>query len=201
LTSTEYGGSVFEVENKDGKRTLSEIMVDLDAISAMPFEGCYQLMDELLAGPTFVCNDWRTTQERILRLAGARVDCLISLLTKGELFWERGQLDRLLFDELFRQHHYFPISDGSIPTRPTMTLILDTIDRAIEGNQKVFLHCIGGRGRTGCVGACLAARHGVGTGEAALNFLAKRRYQFGLFQPSPENDFQRRFARSWKEGE
>jgi len=198
--STEYNGNVFEIMNEDGKLVLHEIMVDRDAIKAMPYDGCYELLDELLAGPSFVCNQWSATQERILRLAGARVECIISLVSKGELFWARGQLDRLWFDELFRQH-YFPIADRSVPTPDMMVLILNTIDRAIEQNQKTFLHCIGGRGRTGLVAACFAVRHGVATGESAINFIAKRRYQFGLFEASPESKAQREFVKGWKEGQ
>jgi hypothetical protein len=198
--STEYCVNVFEVVNKDGRTVLDEIMVDLDKIKAMPYEGCYELLDQLLAGPSFVCNHSNLTQERILRLSAARVDCIISLVSRGELFWERSQLDRLWFDDLFR-HHHFPVADGSVPSRGMAVLILDTIDAAIEQGQKIFLRCVGSRGRTGTIACCFSARHGVATGEGVLNFLARRRYQFGLFRPSPETQIQREFVRSWKIGE
>jgi protein-tyrosine phosphatase len=82
-----------------------------------------------------------------------------------------------------------------------MAVILDTIDAAIERKQKVFCHCIAGRGRTGLVAACYAARHGVASGERALNWVAQRRYKYGLFRPSPETEEQREFVRLWKEGQ
>ena len=198
--STEYCVNVFEVVTDEGRSVLQEIMVDRHKIDSMPFDGCFELMDQLLAGPSFVCNHWRLTQERILRLAAARVDCIISLVTRAELFWERDQLDRLWFDDLFR-HHHFPIADGSVPSHGMAVLILDTIDAAIERGQKIFLRCVGGRGRTGVICGIFAVRHGVATGEGALNFLAKRRYQYGLFKIAPETESQREFVRSWKIGQ
>jgi protein-tyrosine phosphatase len=82
-----------------------------------------------------------------------------------------------------------------------MALILDVIDESIRRDQMMFIHCFSGRGRAGLVAACFAARHGVATGESILNFLAKRRMEYGLFQLSPETAQQRQFARDWKEGQ
>lgn len=82
-----------------------------------------------------------------------------------------------------------------------MKVILDVIDEAIGNAQSTFVHCFSGRGRTGVVAACFAARHGVATGEAVLTFLTKRRLEYGLFEPSPENERQREFVRNWTLGQ
>jgi hypothetical protein len=44
-----------------------------------------------------------------------------------------------------------PIVDGSIPSTQLMVEILDRIDAAIERGGVVYVHCWGGRGRTGTV--------------------------------------------------
>jgi protein tyrosine phosphatase len=47
-----------------------------------------------------------------------------------------------------------PIVDGSIPCTKLMVEILDRIDAAIERGGVVYVHCWGGRGRTGTVICC-----------------------------------------------
>lgn len=82
-----------------------------------------------------------------------------------------------------------------------MRTILDMIDEMIDAGHQVFLHCLAGRGRTGAVIGCWLARHGIATGEAAIDELSRLRYRCGLFTPSPETETQRRLVTSWKEGE
>jgi predicted protein tyrosine phosphatase len=43
----------------------------------------------------------------------------------------------------------FPIRDVSIPSPDTMAKILDSIDEGIEAGNTVYVHCLGGIGRTG----------------------------------------------------
>jgi hypothetical protein len=202
LASAEHNCSVFEILSGPTESALKELMVDLRAIEAMPFEGCYPVMeDDFIAGPSFVRRDWHTTEGRLLRLARARISCIISLVSRAELFWHDGQVGDVLTgaNPAFRQH-FFPIADGAVPTQDLMIVILDTIAAALGQDEKVFIHCVGGRGRTGMVASCFAARHGVATGQRLINWLAERRYQHGLFKPSPETDAQCDFVRRWKEG-
>jgi protein-tyrosine phosphatase len=44
-----------------------------------------------------------------------------------------------------------PVRDVDIPSPDTMRSILDAIDSAIDRCQPVYVHCWGGRGRTGTV--------------------------------------------------
>ena len=96
---------------------------------------------------------------------------------------------------------YMPITDMEIPPEEGMVAILDVIDRAIEQNPAVYLHCWGGRGRTGTVVGCYLARHGMAVGEAALDLLSELRRNDPISHlSSPETEIQAEFVRSWPEG-
>ncbi|HOJ15021.1 MAG TPA: tyrosine-protein phosphatase, partial [Deltaproteobacteria bacterium] len=62
----------------------------------------------------------------------------------------------------------FPIRDMGIPSRALMKDILDAIDANIAQGRPAYVHCWGGKGRTGTVVGCYLARHGIATGSAAL---------------------------------
>jgi Swiss Army Knife protein, DSP-PTPase phosphatase domain len=93
-----------------------------------------------------------------------------------------------------------PIRDADVPTVAQMRTILDTIDSANDGGQIVYVHCLGGIGRTGTVVGCYLARHGIAVGTAALehlNALAKGSpYNFGHV---PQTRAQCNFVCGWKQ--
>jgi protein tyrosine/serine phosphatase len=94
-----------------------------------------------------------------------------------------------------------PIRDMNIPLVAEMIRILDQIDRAMEHNPAVYLHCWGGRGRTGTVVGCYLARHGMAVGEAALDLLGELRQDDPISHlPSPESKIQAEFVRTWPKG-
>ena len=94
-----------------------------------------------------------------------------------------------------------PIRDMNIPPSAEMIRILDQIDWAMEQNPAVYLHCWGGRGRTGTVVGCYLARHGMAVGEAALDLLGELRQDDPISHlPSPETKIQADFVRTWPKG-
>ena len=96
---------------------------------------------------------------------------------------------------------HMPIRDTDVPTVEGMVAILDEIDRAILQNPRVYLHCWGGRGRTGTAVGCYLARHGMGVGEAALDLLSTLRQNDPISHlSSPETEIQAQFVRSWVKG-
>ncbi len=96
----------------------------------------------------------------------------------------------------------FPIEDLGVPSRETMGAILNGIDHSLSEGRPVYLHCWGGRGRTGTVVGCYLARHGISTGQAALTMIdTLRRFVPDTRRASPETDAQRAMVTSWKEGE
>jgi protein-tyrosine phosphatase len=72
---------------------------------------------------------------------------------------------------------------------------LDALDAALAARRRVYVHCLGGRGRTGTVVACWLVRHGH-RAEEALALVQERRGR-----RSPETAEQRRFVRRWPSGE
>src|SRR5206468_1036045 len=153
---------------------------------------------QLLVGPTFVTPSFSETADRIAALVTARIDLVVSLVERAELFADRKEIAR--YDDLW-ELAYFPVRDGEAPSRELMKEILDTIEGATSKGQRVYLHCVGGRGRSGCVAGCLFARRRLATGLTALNLLSKIRYEHGLFSPAPETDAQRLLVANWFPGE
>jgi hypothetical protein len=197
--SDDWSASVFEVVEKSGKQTLRELQVDLKLVAKVPYEGAYFVTAFLLAGPSFITyGNAAATVSKVTALMNAGVGCIVSVCARGELILLDEVATAIDLNEQFDHHHIFPIKDGGVPSRGMMRTILDTIDEALDKGHKVFVHCVGGRGRTGLVVGCWLARHGVAVGEATLDKLAEIRYQYGLFKPSPENDKQCRFVREWQ---
>ena len=96
---------------------------------------------------------------------------------------------------------HIPIRDTDVPTVEEMVAILDEIDAAIQQNSCIYLHCWGGRGRTGTAVGCYLARHGMGVGEAALDLLNTLRQNDPISHlSSPETETQAQFVRSWGKG-
>jgi hypothetical protein len=95
-----------------------------------------------------------------------------------------------------------PIPDLTSPTPALMVTILDRIDQAISQQKSVFVHCWGGKGRTGTVVGCFLARHGKASGKDVLLKIANlRKNDPTSHQRSPETDSQRRMVKYWRKGE
>lgn len=100
-----------------------------------------------------------------------------------------------------REVHHFPIRDLGVPDEALMTQILDTIDDALACARTVYIHCLGGVGRTGTVAGCWLRRHGAQPDEA-LDIIADRWKAMSKRRRapvSPETSQQRRYVREWKE--
>jgi len=91
------------------------------------------------------------------------------------------------------------VRDANIPSDATMTRILESIDRSIAEGRPVYVHCWGGRGRTGTVVGCWLARHGIAVGDAALVKIKElRKHEETGVLPSPQTYEQRDMVRRWK---
>lgn len=90
------------------------------------------------------------------------------------------------------------IPDQGVPGRREMTAILDDIDGALAQNETVYVHCWGGRGRTGTAVGCWLIHHGA-TPEDALKQLQALHttHPTDPSSPYPENERQLQFVRTW----
>jgi len=98
--------------------------------------------------------------------------------------------------------HRLPIRDLGIPSRELMVQILDCIDESLAMERPAYVHCWGGRGRTGTVVGCWLARQGIAEGENVLVKIKElRRTDARAHWPSPEMPEQVRMVLSWEKGQ
>jgi hypothetical protein len=94
-----------------------------------------------------------------------------------------------------------PIRDMALPTREEAAATLDAIDGLLAEGHAVYVHCLGGLGRTGTVIGCWLVRHRAADSDAVLDVLTGLRASGGRRVPrSPETREQARFVRSWQPG-
>ena len=163
--------------------------------AAGPLPDSYWAGERLLAGPLPQGPDRPALRAAVRALLGAGVSTVIDLRTPAEPPSIRAMLDKLSERAVWIG---FPILDGAAPSRATLEAILDAIDGALARGHTVYVHCQGGRGRTGTVIAAWWIRHGVVRSvEAAIDALRQRRVgQPHGSRPSPETAAQLRLLRS-----
>lgn len=93
-----------------------------------------------------------------------------------------------------------PIKDLTTPTSEYIRNILDEIDNAVSEGKGVYIHCWGGKGRTGTIVGCYLARHGYAQGQDVLKLIEKlRRNDPEFYRASPETPQQRDMVTTWSE--
>lgn len=97
-------------------------------------------------------------------------------------------------------HRRMPIRDGRTPTHEEMAHILNTIDSALAEGHTIYVHCWGGKGRTGTVIGCYLVRHGMSGAEALDEISRLRQGTHDERDPSPETEVQRQTVRNWSMG-
>jgi hypothetical protein len=177
----------------------------------VPFERSYWVVPgKLLAGCYPGAKRYDEAGKKLAALLDVAIRCVVNLMEEQEMDWsgdgfEGYQEDigilakeRGLQIECLR----LPIQDVSVPTRAQMKTILDRIDDAVGEAKPAYVHCWGGRGRTGTVVGCYLARHDIATGDETLSIVQQlRKHDPTAHQPSPETERQRQMVRAWKPGE
>jgi hypothetical protein len=126
--------------------------------------------------------------EQLDLLEAAGIDTFVDLTEEGE-YGVPAYAEQLGDLEYVR----FAIPDRGVPTHEQMTAILDYVDTSLAEGRTVYVHCLGGIGRTGMTVACHLIRGGA-TPKDALASIAEWR---GDNIRSPETDEQRRFVEAW----
>jgi ADP-ribosylglycohydrolase len=149
-------------------------------------------------------------EQKIRALLSAGIRCVVDLTEKRDrnlaglpvIHYEEFLNSVATKERLEVSYHRNSITDLDVPSRDQMREILDLIDSAIGSDRPVYVHCLGGIGRTGTVVGCWLSRHGVGRGNAVLELIRKlRRNEKQAHIESPETAQQRRFVCDWKEGD
>jgi len=91
------------------------------------------------------------------------------------------------------------IKDFSVPTERQMVRILNQIDMCIKYDKPVYIHCWGGKGRSGTVVGCYLARHVMAAGIDAIEMIKElRKNTVDFSDPSPETKKQINMVINWK---
>ena len=165
-------------------------------MTSRPIENCYWVAPgKLLAGEYPRNLDEESSRDKLARLTEAGVSVFIDLTQEGDLSPYSQWLDTAT-------HQRFPIIDGSVPESPELTTaVLDAIDEHIGEGRTVYVHCLGGIGRTGTIVGCWLARHDH-VGQEALDRLDElwQECPKSRYTRSPETWEQAQYVLNWEEG-
>jgi len=173
-------------------------------VRARPHGNCYWVRpDTLLAGEYPSAADENAARARLGRLLDAGVASFIDLTESHELpsYLPMLQAEAELRG-LMPRYRRMSIRDRDVPGEAAhMQAILDHVDAELAAEQRIYLHCWGGVGRTGTVVGCWLVRHGV-EGEEALRRLAqwwKDVEKSWRHERTPETDAQHAYVLGWSE--
>jgi hypothetical protein len=175
----------------------------------LPFPGSYWVLPgKLLAGQYPGHLEPDRAAERMRALVGCGIRHVINLMEADEVD-HIGRPFMPYLEEIraaaakqggtvtWTRH---PIRDMDIPDQAAMRAILDEIDKAVNAGVPVYIHCWGGKGRTGTVIGCYLVRHNIVPKEDLLKTIERLRAHIQPHSQSPETADQRAFVLSWQPG-
>jgi ADP-ribosylglycohydrolase len=170
----------------------------------LPDENCYWVEPgRLLAGEYPGAKEEDEARRKLKRYITCGVTFFLDLTREDELIpYSHLLSDPALSCDKRTIHCRMPIRDVDVPQSPSeMVAILDVVENALKDGHVVYVHCLGGVGRTGTVIGCYLTRKGL-SGAEALRELSDmwRGVAKSKRKPlSPETREQREFVRNWAE--
>ena len=167
----------------------------------VPFPNSYWVVPgQFLAGENPEMSDDKTLEESLSALLAAGIRTFIDLTEERETNGYAFIL-RCLAQERGWEVTYLriPIPDRCVPSGWTLRCILDVVDRSIEDQRPVFVHCFAGIGRTGTVVGCHLRRHERATPGDVMARIAELRSAMPIAREiSPHAPEQVRMVETWK---
>jgi hypothetical protein len=166
-----------------------------------PITNAYWVMPgRILAGPYPAAPDEGEARSKLRRLLHAGITFFIDLTQPGE--YNLLPYAPLLNEEAARlkvnAHHLrLPIQDMSTPSHEEMAQILECLSSVVQSGENVYLHCFGGRGRTGTVVGCYLVQQGMSPEQALEQIRLRRAGLPNSSLPSPETSGQIYFVMNW----
>jgi hypothetical protein len=170
-------------------------------MSNTPIDDSYWLVPgRLLAGEYPGAKTKSEARRKLRSFLDAGVDFFLDLTDEGEglepyasLLQEEamGRDRRVIYERL-------PIPDMDTPTTERMREIQQTIAAALEAGRTVYVHCLGGIGRTGTVLGCYLVEHEVSVAEALAEIQRRRRGTKDGWKKFPQTPAQVDFVKRWR---
>lgn len=108
----------------------------------------------------------RSIDEDLKQLKMYEVNTIVPLITDDE-FGHFGVTDLLeKYNDYGFSVHRLPIMDQLVSSEEEMADMVSYLDKAVQNNEKVLLHCVGGLGRSGLVAASYLKFKGLNSNEA-----------------------------------
>jgi hypothetical protein len=174
---------------------------------ALPFDHTFWVIPgKFLAGPYPGSHDPDEASRRLEALIQCGIRLVIDLMGESEIrqadppFLPYAETLNRLAEKTGVEVSAVRISirDQDSPSPEVMNAVLAAIDRSISSGRPVYVHCWGGRGRTGTVVGCYLVRQRW-SGEQGLKRLEElRQGASNGHLPSPKTQAQRQFVRSWR---
>jgi len=180
----------------------------MNKVSTKPYPRSYWVEDgQFLAGYTPANTDPAKMAANLKALLNCGIRVIINLMEADETNYEgvtfepyEPLLMELAADSgLSVSYHNLPIRDRNIPTRDLMARILNLIDISIVEQKPVYVHCWGGKGRTGTVvGSWLIDTGKAQPGGVLERIRELRKDDAKGHEDSPETPEQIQFVLNWR---
>jgi len=186
------------------------IRKDQDPDNALYAQFYWVAPAKLIAGFYPGSEDTLQARQKLTYLIEQGVGHAINLMESGEVnrsgtpFVPYAPLMKTIAEDLGLRVtiERMPVRDFSVTSRSEMRRVLDCIDAKNAARQAVFVHCLGGIGRTGMVAGCNLLRHALANRHNVLQKIRQlRHYTLSRHKQSPETAEQVEFVLSWNQGE
>jgi len=170
-------------------------------MSNTPIDDSYWLVPGRLLAGEYPGAKTKTEARRKLRsFLDAGVDFFLDLTEEGEGLEPYATLleEEAMARDRRVVYQRLPIPDLDAPTTERMSEIQQTIEAALEDGRTIYVHCLGGVGRTGTVLGCYLVEHEVSVAEALAEIQRRRRWTKSGWKKSPQTPAQVDFVKKWQ---